>query len=589
MSIEIGPTVCDNCIFKDAGIALSANYKMQEIEDMYEYNYYNSLLNSPNKLTSTKFIEKINLVNIRKSMVIQHYRFGRFGNFLFVLADLAIVTSQFKQYFKDEDVEMITTWHETYFTDIQSRQKNIYRYKCTDEPSEIYKYIKCRHFAHNDIFCLNCVKQELIGKLNVLCMMDKNGKCYGFVRLVTAHGIHALHILINEMTDNYFLFENVQFDENLFTKNEINIFKNMFYMNKDCKKIVSIGGYLFGCDTPMLNHFASMNVSNNYKIHLYFNFDYLLKNKEVLMKYLFSNRQQYIDKYVVKKDENIITVCGHLRAGDYSIGTTFIYYVLYYTYYLECLQQIQKKHPNKHIKFTFCFHPGDVKIGQFYKRKLLENLTNISIVFESELNLTFKDEIDHISYMGLSADYYIASNSSYSYWGVFLKGTDTIVYYPKYYGVRYQGTNIYNVKKTLEVIYRHSEFVYPTTGQYIPMTDDKVLHPVYYAILMNDVNIKDLRKSINIAFDPSEFDKNDTSADICLKNALATESLKPCDMIRDSCNPNLIEKYANYSYNVHLYHLDLHNMYVKTDKYNFDNVEEMYTDKEKSVITLNKQ
>ena len=590
MSIEIGPIICNNCIFKDGGIALSHNYKMQDSEDIYNYQLYTSPETKCEEISTTKFIEKINLVNIQSSMVIQHYRFGRFGNFLFTLADLVIVTDQFKHYFKDFTVEMITTWHETYFTDIQSRQSNIYKYKCTKEPLEIYKYIKCRHFGHNDIFCTSCVKQEIIGKLNMICMMDKNGKCYGFVRLVSAHGIHALHFLINEMTDDYFAFDNLQFDSALFTTEEITLFKDHYYMNKLCKKIVSIGGYLFGCDLPMLNYFSTLNIKHNYKMHLYFNFDYLLKNKEILLKTLFSNRQQYIDKYSIKKIGNTctdkITVYGHLRAGDYSVGNTFIYYVSYYTYYLECLLDIQKKHPNKHITFTLCFHPGDIKIGKFYRRKLLEYVNNVSIVFESEsnTNLSFKDEIDHIMYMGLSGDYLIASNSSYSYWSVFLKGDATIVYYPKYYGVRYDGTNIYNVKKTQEVVYRLCEFVYPTTGEYIPMTDAKVLHPVYYAILMDDVKIKDLRKPIDIAYDKTAFNKNDTSSDICLKNVLATESLKQCEIIDDSHNEKLKDKYANYTYDVHLYHLELHAMYVKTAKYNFDNIDELYTDKEKSVV-----
>ena len=39
MSIEIGPITCMNCIFKDAGIALSDNYKMQESADTYDYNF----------------------------------------------------------------------------------------------------------------------------------------------------------------------------------------------------------------------------------------------------------------------------------------------------------------------------------------------------------------------------------------------------------------------------------------------------------------------------------------------------------------------------------------------------------------------
>ena len=137
MSIEIGPITCMNCIFKDAGIALSDNYKMQESADTYDYNFYESIDKLPEKMTSTKYIEKINLVNVRNSMVIQHYRFGRFGNFLFTLADLAIITEQFKQYFRDNNVEMLTSWHETYFTDIQSRQKNIYKYKGKLTPSEI--------------------------------------------------------------------------------------------------------------------------------------------------------------------------------------------------------------------------------------------------------------------------------------------------------------------------------------------------------------------------------------------------------------------------------------------------------------------
>jgi hypothetical protein len=506
---------------------------------------------------------------------------------MFPLADLAIAADQYKSYF-NEDVDMVTTWHETYFTDMQSRQKNIYKYKCYPEPIETYKYIKCRHFAHNDIFCSECVKQIMIGGNNSIHMSDDNDKCYGFIRLVYSNGIYALHILLNELTDNYFKFENIKFNTETMNAEEIECYKNNFYLNPHCKKIVSIGGYVFGCDMSMMTYFTSLNIKNNYKIHIYFNFDHLKKNETAVVKTLFSNRPNYITKYEklrneIKTNDNII-VCGHLRAGDYSVGNTFIYYVLYYTYYVECLKNIQEKHQNKHINFVLCFHPSDIKLGNFYKKKIEEHVSNITILFESDMNCKFDNEIDHIHFMGLYGDYYLASNSSYSFWSVFLKGNHTKIYYPKYYGIRYEGTKIENIRYTSTVAYRFQEYLYPNTEEYIAIVDKKILHPVYYAILMKDLKIRDYRKEINVAFKKEEFDNLDRPADICFKNVLATLTQKTPDIVNYSCNINLKKKYGNYTYDVHLYHLKLHSEYVANAQYNFDNIDELYTDENKSTI-----
>jgi hypothetical protein len=585
MSIEIGPVYCDKCLYVDNSIAVNNNYKMQS-----DTNKYNYLLHGDNsakhELESNKLIEKINLINIKSAVIIQHYRFGRFGNYLFTIADLAIIYEKFKNTFASlhDDVEMLTNWHETYFTDVQSREANIYKYKHSDTPLSIYKNIKCRHFAHNDIFCKHCVKTiSIINDIMLLHLVDTDGRCYGFVKLFRNGNIFALHIMINEMTDHYFSFDNIQF--NGVTSEMIDEFKYKYYLNPTCKKVVSIGGYLFGCDSQMMRYFSTLSVRYNYKIRLYFNFDYLLKHKETLLKYIFSDHDHYKLKYEQPVLDNVITVCGHLRAGDYSVGNTFTYYVLYYTYYLTCLEDIQDKNPGKQINFILSFHPNDIKLGQFYRRKLQEKLPNITILFEEDLPFSFKNEIDHISYMALYGNYYIASNSSYSFWSVFLKRDDTIVYYPKYYGIKYEGNNIHNIKKTEDVLYTYKDFLYP--DKYIAISCDKVLHPAYYAVLMDDIKIKDLRKPISILFDREELIE-DTAANICLKNVLITETLTSSDknrsLVNKSCNDRIINAFDGYNYDVHIYHLSLHKQFVISDKYNFNKINEIYTDSNGSII-----
>lgn len=588
--IDLGPIFCQKCLTKDSGLNIGSKYNIRKPDDKYVYYYDTN--KSIDRMESTKFIEKINIGNIKNSVIIQHFRFGRVGNFLFTLAHLAIVYQHFIDYFEDNKVEMLTNWHETYFTDVQSRKENIYKYNC-DNDLLIFKNIKCRHFSHNDIFCSTCVDKLTIkngDKTDYYLELKFNDKVYGSISLIKRKQINstgprfcALYILINEpIGTNHFEFNNIIFTDEY----DKELFKYKYYLNPKCVKIVSIGGHTYGFDDKLTPKYE--NKANIYKFTLYFNYAYMKSNDNILKKHIFNELVNHQDNYKSKIKQYDIQVCMHLRGCDYSIGETFTYPIMYYTYYLRCLKDIQEKENSK-LKVLFCFHPNDYKLALFYRRKIMQNLNlqglnDIEIIFESdisEITNGIKNEIEHIYFMS-SFKYYVMSNSSYSFWSAYLSVGGNI-YYPKYYGIRYDG----NTKNTLKVdnyiAYTVFGDLFKEDNKYIMIDEKKVLHPAYFISTMNleKEDLTDHRLELIDLF-KDKIDVNDDVIDLYLKNVISTLEIgeKKSDIL------NIVQKHKKdyYKYTVHADHLELYQQYVQNDKYNFDSMDEMYVSDIKSIL-----
>lgn len=550
-NINIGPLLCKDCLTTDE----IYNKYADDLSNKYTYNYNNG--KNIENMIAQKLTEKINIYNINKSLVIQHYRFGRFSNYLFCLAHLVIVYNQFLDYFKNTEVEMLTNWHKTYFTDNQSQQKNIYKFN-SDNEYTIFKNINCRHIANNDIFCNSCTELCLI-KDGILDLQSKkliiNNIEFGLLYLYKLKNKNnepencVIHIIINLPIDtNPFNFEYINF-ENGYDKE---LFKYKYYLNPSCKKIISIGGFMYGDKNENIIKNCSKHLL--YKFKLYFNYYFLKNNYSILKKYIFYDIDKYQSLYKPKNNDEVY-ICAHFRGGDYGVGINLTYPILYYTYYLDCLKDIQLKNINKKLNLIFNFHPNDKKIVEFYSKKIKENI-NVNITYDCEI----LNEMEHIYKMS-SYNYYIMTNSSYSFWSAFLSNISSKIYYPKYYGIKYLGTNIDNMKIKEQVLYSFSENLFPENDKFIQINYDKVLHPAYFMYIfeLNKEKIEDIKNN-------KVTDENITN--IYLENILS---------IQDN-------QYDDLSVKIHKYQIELYKKFAKTPKYNFNEIKEIYIDYNHSIF-----
>ena len=416
---------------------------------------------------------KINVNSLEKSIIILNTTFGRLGNYLFFLCLLTIVSQQFDEYFNDS-IEMFTNWHCKIKTDTQSGVDNAYNYP-NNMNLIIYKNIKCSHFNDSIICNTNPFLEN-----NYLQFLH-SGKLYPYAKITvykTNAGQYVFYIIFVESV--YFYLKHVS--QNLFDANNIKLNNTIdettqleilkAYSNKSSKKIINI----IKLDTYPIRG-------------IYFDYEYLYKNKQLIIDKLFSNydnnnKQLIINgiKQSLNIDNNELLVCGHIRGGDYGIGANRVYYILYYDYYYKCILDIMEKAKTKKLYLLLCFHKNDQKLGNFYKRKLLElsskDGNELTIFFEKDIDATLqkyvKNEIDHIYFMSYF-DYYIMSNSSYSFWSSFISQDNTIIYCPD----AYESTSEFHMNVLFELLFKnHKKFN-------IVKIDKRLLKDYHYYIINN--------------------------------------------------------------------------------------------------------
>lgn len=394
-------------IFKGSDTFCDTEYSQHEanFEAPIEYDYIDE--NTGNIIKSKKIIQSIDPAMSAPFVLHSRYMGGRLGNFLFLLSDLVIVHSEYIKVFGMCD--MYTNWTKMYFEDYQSRTSNIFNYPAG---LKVFENIKCEHFSENLFSTKYATKIESF----VLKDIDTQ-KNYGTLELWNCSEGKVILYIIERLIigHNYFLFDNIveKTDEIIGLLGDAK-----------CKKFVVI---------------SQQKTYPKYKAETTFNFRNIEHKKDLLKDKLFGDYDSYIanlNKTKLFSGKDTIKVCMHLRGGDYSICENLHFPIMYYTYYLQCLNDIIRQNPEKKIIVVFSFKHDDKKIGLFYKRKIMENInSDIKIYFEDDdiisdsvVNIGCND--NHLYFMS-SFDYYIMSNSTYSFWSAYL--SDKTIYFPGCY------------------------------------------------------------------------------------------------------------------------------------------------------------
>jgi hypothetical protein len=399
-----------------------ANYD-QNKKYKYDYLCANDNTDLQNEL---KKEEMINPFSHEPFIVQTYYTGGRLGNYLFSLSHLYSVYDNYVKTFGD-GLNIYTNWNCTYIDDSQSGDQNIMLYNTTKNLPE-FANIKCKHFSKN-LFC------EKYGDIIFKGYMMYKKVEYGHWEIWKDKSSDKIAILFK-------IFVPIP-DHNYFNNDYIicNPQEKSYLMDEKNSKFVAIISF----------------ENLNYHYSIFFNYKIIEMNRDVIKKYLFTNRDEYVSSIKKHKffEEDSIYVCMHLRAGDFSVGKNISFCVLFYHYYVDCLQKIISENPSKKLKVVFSFHPNDMNLGYLYREKILEVINNplIKIIFENDISLTDIFKImkgnEHLYFMS-SFDYYIMSNSSYSFWSAYL--SDGKVYYPNLYQMPEYFSNMISQRSTIHNI-----------------------------------------------------------------------------------------------------------------------------------------
>jgi len=419
----------------------------------------------------------IDLSQMDKTTFVQVDRFGRIGNTLFPLAELIRSCVDYVTYFYSLDrkrdkkeilkiinneLRLVNTFLCKEIFDEQSAITDLY-YSKTDKYKDISKHVQCFNNDFSSDVCdrnvkhLLCTQKDCKGHphssdscaVHVVCMMD--GGVYFVIyihcdnRTCNSNKFEYISELLSKPEALHIIKYNQQnvTDESNINKDELTpITSNIgtLYLNTGNKKLI----YL---EQQRFSHLYTTYLDGNYfQSYKYFIRDLLFDTND--------NYKTYSE--LLKKHYNGITiVSAHIRADDFGIGSNWVFYILYYTYYLDCIKDILTK-VKGNIVILFNFHPNDYKIYQFYKRRILQHLNNnrVSIVCEKDIpdydeyKTIFSSELQHIRFMSCF-DYIILSNSSYSFWSGFISKKTSSIYMPLIYqlefgGNRFEPVTIYN-------------------------------------------------------------------------------------------------------------------------------------------------
>jgi hypothetical protein len=387
----IQPMIENSCSFKsishNENENISYNYKCNNIDVFFQ---------------SPKIEEKFNLDNVDHSMIIAPFLYGRMGNYLFPLSHMVILQYELSKKMPSNIFKLYTPYHCSHVSDPESGVANKFNYP-KNMNFDIFKNIECKHFSFGQYQYLNLCENE--------------------------------NYILNSINDSIEHYYNKNINKNIF----IVTIKVYYKVTNNSKSLSEYIDTILPQDKEILNLFNDptsykifISADNNFKFG-YMDYDFVEIYKETIMKNLFSSYGQFKNQILNKinslhnfQNSSFINVCAHIRFGDYGLLDNRNFPILYYDYYLQCLEDIEKK-TKKNIFALICFHPSDIKIGRFYERKINEKLiekklnSKIKIILEYDItgiNEYTSNEILHMYFMSYF-DYYIMSNSSYSGWSAF--------------------------------------------------------------------------------------------------------------------------------------------------------------------------
>jgi hypothetical protein len=488
----------EECIYVDT-------YYKEGNKNERKYDYVCSENNSL-ILNVDKKLVTINPFSHNPFILQSFYTGGRLGNYLFALSHLCIVQKNYIKNFHI-DVDIYTNWNCTYIDDWQSGTNNITNFNVPKKLEE-FTNIKCNHFSNTDYFCEKYVKDFFYGEL----IDSRNNINYGYYNIYKEKSsISSKYAVLFEINlaipdVDYFNIQNMEL-------------KNMSI--DDLKIILE--------KSPKFVSILSWDI-DNYRDSIYYNYKLIENEKDTLKKCLFSNCDNYVSNIknnIFFQEKDCVYICMHLRAGDYLVGKNISFYIPYYSYYVECLENIISENPSKKLKVVFCFHKNDMNLGKLYQMKILETLNNpnIEIIFENDPRLSqifnaMNGSNDHLYFMS-SFEYYIMGNSTYAFWSAYLSNGK--VYYPNLYqtmnyesiAIIKEQTSISNIKNLDISNYKepnkyynprtkpfikslHYPKLFSDKEQYVEIKINKILSPLYY--ILTNIEENDLKLTILLLY-----------------------------------------------------------------------------------------
>lgn len=181
---------------------------------------------------------------------------------------------------------------------------------------------------------------------------------------------------------------------------------------------------------------------------------YTLHNIEIykfIQPILYNYFTNFIESKIIEKKSDICDICLHIRMSDFcssnknyrntldgNEGAIYLYPILSFNYYYNCLDQIIANNPD-HIYRLIIFYyktPIDELVINYFINTLKIRYENKKLIIITEYEYTKADNELSLIYDASLCDYIILSNSTFAFWIYYFRmlrsNEPNKIYYPKY-------------------------------------------------------------------------------------------------------------------------------------------------------------